>query len=478
MSNVRVITPSNLGQEFDLGVIEQGKIHVKVDGTTITRDANGVLSSVGTVVESSNTSKTTKNIAAIKDAGGNVIGNIKETVTAVVSTLNEFTFTNELGVENSITKVSDVSLTVDAVAKTLKTTINGVESTAVDISALYADTNLIFDSYANYILTFHTEQGSPVTINLEDLLPVVVQNTTTTSITGNGTSSSPLAVALKVSTAIGNILEVDSQGLYAKINVFGDDGIIMTGDGRLDPISVGLKLNPSGESLLTLGAAGLNAELKAYASASIDLRGAGNAGSPLEADVLISATAGNALSINPDGLYVSVPAQKGLGSGSNGIFVDELGNDYVVGIRLADEGGNMLSQGSAGLKAVLNKQDSDTITLGGNGGFGIAGGGFGGGTPLQANVRIKNASMSNILSSSVDGLSAEIVTTSSETADLSGAGTQSSPLQVDVKISQAPGNLLEDNGGLRVSDSAVAALATVQVEDAFGTPIYMAFPVV
>lgn len=474
MSNVRVITPSNLGQEFDLGVIEQGKIRIKVDGTTITRDANGVLSSVGTVVENTNTYKDLHNIADIKDAGGNVIGNIKETVTAVVSTLNEFTFTNELGVENSITKVSDVSLTVDAVAKTLKTTINGVESTAVDISALYADTNLIFDSYSNYILTFHTEQGTPVTINLEDLLPVVVQNTTTTSITGNGTSSSPLAVALKVSTAVGNILEVDSQGLYAKINVFGDEGIIMTGDGRLDPISVGLKLNPSGENLLTLGAAGLNAELKAYASASIDLRGAGNAGSPLEADVLISATAGNALSINPDGLYVATPDAISIDSIGESILVSGTATNVNLEVAVATGAtGNMLQKSPQGLKAILVKEDSNTIEFTGNGvDYNTTN------APLKASVRIKNAPMSNILSSSVDGLSAEIVTTSSETADLSGAGTQSSPLQVDVKISQAPGNLLEDNGGLRVSDSAVAALATVQVEDAFGTPIYMAFPVV
>ena len=42
---VLVVTTSNLGNEFDLGVIEAGKIHIKVDGVTITRNiATGVLS--------------------------------------------------------------------------------------------------------------------------------------------------------------------------------------------------------------------------------------------------------------------------------------------------------------------------------------------------------------------------------------------------------------------------------------------------
>lgn len=40
-----VVTLNNLGNDFDIGQIEPSKIHVKVDGTTITRDSTtGTLS--------------------------------------------------------------------------------------------------------------------------------------------------------------------------------------------------------------------------------------------------------------------------------------------------------------------------------------------------------------------------------------------------------------------------------------------------
>lgn len=428
---VNVVIASNLGSEFDLGQQEAGKIHLKIDGTSLQRDnVTGKLSAIGQTIDG--VLSEGHNIANVKDASGNTIANIKETVIAVSQSLNGISITKEDGTVTSITKVSTTSLVVDPTAKTLKSVVNGVESTAVDISALYADTNLIFDSYENYVLTFHKEDNTPVTINLEDLLPVVVEDSSTARVTGDGTSSNPLSVDVKISKAGGNILDVDAEGLIAKIKLTETDTVSLTGDGKFTPI---------------------------------------------RADVKISSDAGNAVTQQEDGLYVPTVAQKGLQASTSGIVIDEFGNDYTVGITLADEGGNMLTQGVAGLKASLNKQNSDTISFSGNGGNAIAGGGFGGGTPLTANVRIKDASMSNILKSTVDGLTAEIISTSSETADISGSGTNSSPLQVDVKISQAAGNLLEDNGGLRVSETAVLALASIEVQDAFGTPIYRAFPV-
>lgn len=42
---INVVTLNNLGNDFDIGQIEPSKIHVKVDGTTITRDpTTGTLS--------------------------------------------------------------------------------------------------------------------------------------------------------------------------------------------------------------------------------------------------------------------------------------------------------------------------------------------------------------------------------------------------------------------------------------------------
>jgi hypothetical protein len=48
---IPVVTPSDLGNEFDLGLIEANKIHVKLDNATLVRDAGtGVLSSPNAVL--------------------------------------------------------------------------------------------------------------------------------------------------------------------------------------------------------------------------------------------------------------------------------------------------------------------------------------------------------------------------------------------------------------------------------------------
>ena len=44
MAIKNLLTPDNLGNEFDLGVAEANKIHLKLDGTTIVRDGAGLLS--------------------------------------------------------------------------------------------------------------------------------------------------------------------------------------------------------------------------------------------------------------------------------------------------------------------------------------------------------------------------------------------------------------------------------------------------
>lgn len=43
MTTKQVITPANLGHEFELGATEAHKIHLKVDGTTLVRQADGTL---------------------------------------------------------------------------------------------------------------------------------------------------------------------------------------------------------------------------------------------------------------------------------------------------------------------------------------------------------------------------------------------------------------------------------------------------
>lgn len=47
MSIKTSVTPANLGNEFDIGTTEANKIHLKIDGITLLRDAAGVLSAAG-----------------------------------------------------------------------------------------------------------------------------------------------------------------------------------------------------------------------------------------------------------------------------------------------------------------------------------------------------------------------------------------------------------------------------------------------
>jgi len=47
---VNVVTPGNLGNDFDVGVEEPSKVHVNIDGTSIVRSVMGVLSAVPIVL--------------------------------------------------------------------------------------------------------------------------------------------------------------------------------------------------------------------------------------------------------------------------------------------------------------------------------------------------------------------------------------------------------------------------------------------
>lgn len=214
---VNVITPSNLGNEFDLGVIESGKIHIKVDGNTIKRDSTtGVLSAEGLQLE--DLIAQGHAIANIKDATGTVIGQLKETIIQVAEGLNSISITKEDGSVSSLTKVGTVNLVVDPIGKTIQTFVNNVPSPAVDISAFYADINVdSIDSTnaANYIWKFKETDGTEHILDLSSLVAISTVNGQTISFTGNGTVLSPLSAELKLDTGVtGNLLKVSAQGAY------------------------------------------------------------------------------------------------------------------------------------------------------------------------------------------------------------------------------------------------------------------------
>ena len=472
---INVIVPSNLGSEFDLGQVEAGKIHLKLDGTSLVRNnTTGVISASGQTIDG--VLAEGHNIANIKNASGNTIANIKETVIAVSQTLNGIAITKEDGTVSNLTKVGSTSLVVDPTAKTLKSIVNGVESTAVDISALYADTNLIFDSYENYVLTFHKEDNTPVTINLEDLLPVVTGSSSTIEITGDGTSASPLSADIKLSESAGNILEVDGQGLIAKINLTDTDGTQLSGDGKISPLRVDLIVNPDADNIISLDQDGLKARIVSTSSATIDLFGEGTPSGQLQAEVIISQDAGNALSAHADGLYVATTDSVSIDSIGESIIVS--GNPTNVNLEVAvatSATGNMLQKSPQGLKAILEKENTDTIEFSGNGTpYGTNN------APLKASVRIDTTADNSLVSSSNGLYVKPTQVDSTNTITVEGDGKVGTPFIFDVRLSEEGVNLLTKDaldGGLTLNPSAVSALATIEVQDAFGTPIYMAFPI-
>jgi hypothetical protein len=87
----------------------------------------------------------------------------------------------------------------------------------VNLSTLAADKFLSGSSYnpGTKELILNMSDGSTYTVPLADLVAVQTANTTTTTISGDGTTGNALQVDVKVSAAAGNQLSVAGDGLYA-----------------------------------------------------------------------------------------------------------------------------------------------------------------------------------------------------------------------------------------------------------------------
>lgn len=489
---VQVIVASNLGSEFDLGQVEAGKIHLKLDGTSLLRDdITGVISASGQTIDG--VLAEGHNIANVKDASGTTIANIKETVIAVSQTLNGIAITKEDGTTANLTKVSTTSLVVDPTAKTLKSVVNGVESTAVDISALYADTNLIFDSYENYVLTFHTEDNTPVTINLEDLLPVVTTDTSSVDISGNGTSASPLEANVKISSTDGNSLTVDGTGLFVPAAPSQKGLQPLTSGIAIDEIgndyAVGLVLSAEAGNTLTEGVDGLKSVLNKTNSDSIAFTGNGgatgvNGGTPLTANLKVVESPAQAIEVSENGVFVQ---KTYVANADASIVVEgtEGGGDYQIGVKLhTANSDNLIKLTTEGLEAVIyTDSPANSINFAGAGTEE---------SPLTGSVRLDTTEENgNLLEFTSSGLIATVHAEGSNSIAVAGNGTEESPITVAVKLDQTvTENLIKVSAnGLSVVPedfeaqisnailSEVPLLASVEVQDAFGTPIYRAFPI-
>ena len=70
-----------------------------------------------------------------------------------------------------------------------------------------------FDPLTN-TLTLVMSDASTYTVNLADLVRSSVSNSTSTTMSGDGSTAAPLAVEVKISTTANNALTVDANGLY------------------------------------------------------------------------------------------------------------------------------------------------------------------------------------------------------------------------------------------------------------------------
>lgn len=190
---VQVITPGNLGNEFDLGVIEANKIHVKLDGT--------LQRNVGTGEIGLNPASTTNVLGAVAP-------NLSSTVNGVVATVD---LTALVQATETLTSIS-----YNALTKVLTYTDEDGVVQALDLSTLATDIYVNGGNYnaATGVLTLTDNDGGTgdVTINLQDLKIVVTAPSNSIAFTGTGEASSALVANLVVDPMAGNLLAVTATG--------------------------------------------------------------------------------------------------------------------------------------------------------------------------------------------------------------------------------------------------------------------------
>lgn len=72
----------------------------------------------------------------------------------------------------------------------------------------------------------------------------------------------------------------------------------------------------------------------------------------------------------------------------------------------------------------------------------------------------------------------QVAKSSSNTVTITGTGETLTPLIAEVKIDPIANVITQSAAGIKVSAASVAALATVDVQDAFGVSIFTAFPAI
>lgn len=241
---INVVTPGNLGVTLKPAHLAAGKYDVQVDNVTVLASVLGLITADYT------------NAGFVSAVEG------LENLTTFSKSGNSYTYTRESGATDTGTFVDTVVLSTNPTLKTLTATINGVASTPLDISALYADINV--DTFAwnagTYVLTLTETDSTVHTLDLSSLVAITTTNTSTVTLSGNGTTGTALQAAVKVSSTAGNQLVIDGTGLFVAaagaatvltandstsidFTTSGTDNHTLTGVVKFDPVGGNLAKN-------------------------------------------------------------------------------------------------------------------------------------------------------------------------------------------------------------------------------------------
>jgi len=145
MAIEKVVRPQNLGAEFDIGVEESGKIHVKIDGVTLVRDpSTGKISVDTSAIDQTIVSQDVGQVLTAGTDGGALI--TKETFEDIVGAM-------VLGATDGLTYDDAIGALTSAVASTVGTDTDGVDvtSTLAD-GVLNIKVDIVLDPSADNVL--------------------------------------------------------------------------------------------------------------------------------------------------------------------------------------------------------------------------------------------------------------------------------------------------------------------------------------
>lgn len=268
----------------------------------------------------------------------------------------------------------------------------------------------------------------------EALMTVLTENSSTVTLTGDGTAASRLSAAVKISTTAGNLLTVNGTGLFVNpasiptptpiVKVSATDATANYLEDKFQGgtnITINKITTLGGEKLVINSTAG-SAILEYADTSTIDFGGSGIVGDPLTAAVKLSTTPGNALIANSTGLYVPTPSYSG--------------------------------------ESVLVTTDSSSLAFSTSGTAGHS---------LTGSVKISN-SVGNILTISGNGLYVPtptitqdtLVATDTDSINFTTSGAAGHNITADVKVSPDSGNNLQIRpNGLFVNPSSANTPITI-----------------